>query len=406
MQKFEELSLDEYMGMNVDQLTKEEKIQLFNRSKVLIEQLRNQSDTEGNQIEDPRELSTDAIDRSAAENQRPARFEVFFDKDPLIRNQCSLNVHIRNKVVHSPSIGRERLKIKHDASYYNQYGSRFQMEPTTMSNVLECCATHIEYRLSDDDYYQTPSFLGSGHKGLTFVMDCKISYMRGANGDPHGGSLLSIGRWGLGRRTIELLGLLDDEWHRYTICLQDHVVTLVADDKIVIIESAPDHPGYLTDFYTGEEEILTRMQNRFPYLSPEEVAILRETSDSHRYKANNGLTPRRVVFGASVCDNNQLYDNNQHHALSMYARTDCETKNVYLWDYHMTPIRALIRSQGIIDSICVPLAVISAMKRTQSGDIVVPDSVLVLITEYAIPALYSLTAQRLVTILAGIQAQR
>jgi hypothetical protein len=278
-------------------------------------------------------------------NRKP-RVEFFNKGNDNYISLGSNFLHFRSNNIKENSINQESVTINHHSSFYNQYSSSHLLTQPTLENGGE--TNHCEIRLAKPEFNSNDvdALLPIG---VTLVMDCKISYIRGANNDPHGGGLLSIGRTGvIGRKELENRGLLNNEWHTYCIRIENNMVSVIIDWDIEneYITETTDAKGYLDGFY-------------------DEPICIDPTSDTQRYVNSNYMVPRTITLCSHYSNNHQLGQNK----LSMYSRVDCNIKNLHVWDYAVTPDHAYSRYIPFIDKVVFPMSILLKQHLTLSNEL-------------------------------------
>ena len=128
----------------------------------------------------------------------------------------------KSSVVSPPNTAASNsVDMQHDSSYYNQYASN-HYATVPNANLQSNTVTHCEIRLPPSELATTttttaldtavapsttvtpeaPQIAPPIVVGLSLVMDCRLSYLRGGGGDPHGGGLLQMGRFGVSRALL------------------------------------------------------------------------------------------------------------------------------------------------------------------------------------------------------------
>ena len=207
------------------------------------------------------------------------------------------------------------------------------------------------------------------NEGVTFVMECKVSYIREG---PHGGGLLQVGRYSLSRALLAANGLLDGEWHTYCLRVFNDRATLLVDwsrtihdvERDDVPEGDPEGIGYLGRFFA-----VTSLASA-------------NKSDVESYVECGNIVPRRITLSAAYSNNRQM----GHNKLSVYARVDCDVRNIIAWDYGVSTIRQCYveHSRELLHTVLSSLAVF-VREGAHENKFRLPHYIVVVIAKFAWP---------------------
>jgi len=258
------------------------------------------------------------------------------------------------------------IRIRHDPSFYNQYPSKHHSTSVpTMLRDAGATVTHLEVFLAPPTATEPPP----PNEGVTFVMECKVSYIRDG---PHGGGLLHVGRYGLSRALLAANGLLDGEWHTYCLRVFNDRATVLVDWSRTIQDVVRD------DVPEGDPEAIGYLGRFFAVNSLASA----NRSDVESYVECGNIVPRRITLSAHYSNNHQMGWNK----LSVYARVDCDVRNIIAWDYGVSTIRQCYveHSRELLHTILFSLAVL-VREGVHKKKFRLPHDVVVVIAKFAWP---------------------